>query len=309
MGQSFRFTFRILKNTKGFILSMVIMPVLMILLVSMTLAYSDVPVVGYIGEKAPNVANVKTVSLSDDEKDYFLGMSQGTLVVRTDKDGNAVQYYSSLPNNPLIAMIENGNSGSNNKTYDERLKLSYSVGIILFKLLTAAGLLATILIGEKGNGIILRVKNSKTKLSSYILGKSLAIIFVYEIANLLILLFYKFAGFDFGKSNVVQLGVLFTVTLFISAGLYIFLSALIKNEGYVWTVSTGIIFPLGLFSGILFPVEYMADWMKLIAHISPLYYLQNSAVNGEFDAIPILLMSISSMAFGICGIRLLSKQR
>lgn len=92
-------------------------------------------------------------------------------------------------------------------------QLSYSIGIILFKLLTAAGLLATVLISEKGNGIILRVKNSKTKLSSYILGKSLAIIFVYEIANLLILLFYKFAGFDLGKSNILQLGILFTVTL------------------------------------------------------------------------------------------------
>lgn len=188
-------------------------------------------------------------------------------------------------------------------------QLSYSIGIILFKLLTAAGLLATVLISEKGNGIILRVKNSKIKLSSYILGKSLAIIFVYEIANLLILLFYKFAGFDLGKSNILQLGILFTVTLFISTGLYIFLSEIMKNDGYIWTISTGIIFPLGLFSGILFPVEYMVDWMKLVAHISPLYYLQNSVINGKFDTVPILLMCIFSAMFGMYGIRLLSKQR
>ncbi|MGT2754566.1 ABC transporter permease [Streptococcus ovis] len=307
MGQAFKFTFKILKNTKGFISSMVIMPVIMILLVSMTLAYSDIPVVGYIGEKAPNIASVKMMKLEADEKDYFLGLSQGTLVLKTDKEGNVLQYYSSISNNPLIPMIENGNS--TNGAFNERPKLSYSVGIILFKLLTAAGLLATVLISEKGNGIILRVKNSKTKLSSYILGKSLAIIFVYEIANFLILLFYKYAGFDLGKSNILQLGILFTFTLFISTGLYIFLSAIMKNEGYIWTISTGIIFPLGLFSGILFPVEYMANWMKLVGHISPLYYLQKSVISGKFDTVPILLMCIFSAMFGMYGIRLLSKQR
>ncbi|HEL0614621.1 TPA: ABC transporter permease [Streptococcus equi subsp. zooepidemicus] len=307
MGQAFKFTFKILRNTKGFISSMVIMPVIMILLVSMTLAYSDVPVVGYIGEKAPSVAKVKMLKLEADEKDYFLGLSQGTLVIKTDKEGDVLQYYSAVSNNPLIEMIENSNS--TNENFNEKPKLSYSIGIILFKLLTAAGLLATVLISEKGNGIILRVKNSKTKLSSYILGKSLAIIFVYEIANLLILLFYKFAEFDLGKSNILQLGILFTVTLFISTGLYIFLSAIMKNEGYIWTISTGIIFPLGLFSGILFPIEYMADWMKLVAHISPLYYLQNSVINGKIDTVPILLMCIFSAMFGMYGIRLLSKQR
>ncbi|XVG95682.1 ABC transporter permease [Eubacteriales bacterium KG125] len=307
MGQAFKFTFKILRNTKGFISSMVIMPVIMILLVSMTLAYSDVPVVGYIGEKAPSVTKIKMLKLEADEKDYFLGLSQGTLVIKTDKAGNVLQYYSTVSNNPLIEMIENSNS--TNENFNEKPKLSYSIGIILFKLLTAAGLLATVLISEKGNGIILRVKNSKTKLSSYILGKSMAIIFVYEIANLLILLFYKFAGFDLGKSNIIQLGILFTVTLFISTWLYIFLSAIMKNEGYIWAISTGIIFPLGLFSGILFPVEYMADWMKLVAHISPLYYLQTSVINGKFDTVPILLMCIISAMLGMYGIRLLSKRR
>ncbi|MFM1542598.1 ABC transporter permease [Helcococcus ovis] len=306
MVHAFKFTFKILRNTKGFISSMIIMPILMILLVSITLAYSDVPVVGYIGEKAPNVANVKMMKLKEDEKDYFLGISQGTLVVKTDGAGNVLQYYSSISNNPLIPIIDNSNSNSN--LFNEKAKLSYSVGIILFKLLTSASLLATVLINEKDNGIVLRVKNSKTKLSSYILGKSLAIIFVYEIANLLILLFYKFAGFDLGKSNIIQLGILFTIAMFISMGLYIFLSSIIKNEGIIWIISTGIIFPLGLFSGILFPVEHMANWMKTIAYISPLYYLQNSIISGKIYVIPIVLMLFISLVLAIYGIRLFNRK-
>lgn len=306
MGQAFKFTFKILKNTKGFIASMVVMPVLMIVLVSITLAYSDVPVVGYVGEKAPNAANIRLIRLEEGEEDYFLGLSRGTLVVRTDAEGNIVRYYSSITNNPLIPVLENGNP--DNILFKEKPKLSYSAGIILFKLLTAAGLLATVIIGEKESGIILRVKNSGTKLYSYILGKALAIIFVYEIANLFILSFYRLADFDLGKTDLVRLGLLFTVTLFISTGLYIFLSSIMKNEGHIWTVSTGILFPLGLFSGILFPIEYMADWMKLVARISPLYYLQNSVITGRIDWIPILSMLGLASVFAVCGLRRLNRR-
>ncbi len=306
MGQSFKFTFKILRNTKGFIVSMVIMPVLMILLVSITLAYSDVPVVGYIGEKAPNLSNIKMMKLEENEKDYFLGLLQGTLVIKTDRNGNVEKYYSSISDNPLIQIIENRNK--DDKPFNEKPKISYSIGIILFKLLTAGSLLATVLINEKGNGIILRIKNSKTKISAYVLGKSLAIVSIYELANLLILFFYKFAGFDLGKSNIMQLGIIFTVTLFISIGLYMLLSAIMKNEGYIWIVSTGIIFPLGLFSGILFPVEYMASWMKFVAYISPLYYLQKAVIDGAIDIVPVFSMLIISLILAICGIRLISKQ-
>lgn len=306
MVQAFKFTFKILKNTKGFIITMVIMPIFMILLVSITLAYSDAPVVGYIGEKAPNISNVKMMKVEEGQEGYFLGLSQGTLVIKTNSKGEIEKYYSSIPNNSVIEIIEN--SSINNIPFNEKPKIRYSIGVILFKMLTAAGLLATVLIGEKGNGIILRVKNSKTKLSAYILGKSLAIILVYQIANFFILLFYKLAGFDLGKSNIVQLGILFTVTVFVSTGLYIFLSALINNEGYIWTVSTGVIFPLGLFSGIIFPAEHMANWMKIIAHISPLYYLQNSIINGSIDVIPILSMLIISSGFAVCGIKMISQR-
>lgn len=306
MEQAFKFTFRILKNTKGFLSSMLIMPIFMIMLVSITLAYSDIPVVGYIGEKAPKIDNVKMLKLDENEKDYFLGLSQGTLVVKTDSTGKILSYYSSIKSNPLVNLLENANNLNN--IYIERPKLSYSVGIILFKLLTSAGLLASILIYEKNNGILLRVRNTKTTLSKYILGKSLAIIFVYEIANICMVLFYKLAGFDLGKSSFLQILIVFTFTLFISSGLYIYFAAKLNNEGYIWTISTAVFLPLGLFSGILFPVEYMADWMKVIAHISPLYYLRNALITGQINFIAFGIMLVVSSAFALIGINQLKKR-
>lgn len=306
MVPSFNFTFKVLRNTKGFIVSMIIMPIFMILIVSITLAYSNVPTVAYIGEKAPNVTNIKMMRIDEREKDYFLGISQGTLVIRTNSNGEVEKYYSSIKNNPLIPLIENADK--NAEVFTERPSINYSIGTMLFKLLTAAGLLATVLIQEKGNGILLRVKNSKIKLSTYILGKSFAIMFVYEIAILAILTFYQFANYDFGKSNVIDLGIIFTVALFISTGIYIFVAGLIKNEGLIWGISSGIIFPLGICSGILFPIEYMPQWMKAIAHISPLYYLQISVINGKIEVSPICFMLSASCVLAILGIKQLARK-
>ena len=74
--------------------------IFMILLVSITLAYSNVPTVAYIGEKAPNVTNIKMMKIEEREKDYFLGISQGTLVIQTNSNGEPQKYYSSIENNP-----------------------------------------------------------------------------------------------------------------------------------------------------------------------------------------------------------------
>ena len=71
MVRSFNFTFKVLRNTKGFIVSMIVMPIFMILLVSITLAYSNVPTVAYIGEKVPNVINIKMIKIEERAKDYF----------------------------------------------------------------------------------------------------------------------------------------------------------------------------------------------------------------------------------------------
>ncbi|UTC77981.1 ABC transporter permease [Treponema sp. OMZ 799] len=91
-------------------------------------------------------------------------------------------------------------------------------------------------------------------------------------------------------------------------GIYIFLAGLIKNEGLIWGISSGIIFPLGICSGILFPIEYMPEWMKTIAHISPLHYLQISVINGKIEVLPICFMLLVSFLLTIFGIKQLARQ-
>lgn len=303
MVASFKYTFKSLKNTKGFLSSMLIMPIIMVILITITLAYSDVPIVGVLKNEYKgdfNISNVRVLEIEKEDIDYFLGSMQGTLAVSLNDSGQIERYYSSVKNNPLIEIIENDEDGL---AFKDKPKISYSLGIIIFKLLVAVSMTATFLIQERNNGIFIRLKNSKTTIFSHIFGKILASIFVYEIANIFIIAFYYFAGYDFGNTNVLDIFIIFTLSLIISSGIFVFFSSFMKNEGYLWVISTGVMFPLGLFSGILFPIEYMPNWMKFIGGLSPQYYLQKSLISGNIELIPISIFVLVSLILLVIGVK------
>ncbi|MGY3723818.1 ABC-2 type transport system permease protein [Granulicatella balaenopterae] len=309
MIQSFKYTFKNLKNTKGFLSSMLIMPILMVILVTLTLSYSNTPVVGLVkDDPATNfsLATVRTQELEADQADYFLASLEGTLVVYVASDGSVKNYYSSVKNNPLISQVENDYKSSG-EVFKEAPSIAYSIGIIIFKLITAGGLLATIVIQEKNNKIFVRLRNAKLGIFEHVLGKLLAIFLVYQVANGLIIAFYYLAGFSFGQSNVWDVFLVFTLALVLSFGLYTFVASLLDNEGYIWVISTGILFPLALFSGVLFPIATMPEWMKLIAHISPQYYLSDMLITGEVSLVSCGIMLVVATVLFVLGVKQLEK--
>lgn len=299
MIQSFKYSLIILKKTKGFLASMVIMPLLMILIASFTLAYSNNPMIGIVGDTDGMVypPNVRVQSISAKEINFFLGSSQGTLVV--DRTIDPPIYHSSVPNNPLIEQMI---SATQTQTSESKLHIRYASGFIFFKLLTSCSMMAVFLVLERKNGILVRIKQSKMGMTKYIIGKVASVIIVYSIANILILTFYYISGFDMGKANFAMLFLLFSITLIISAGIYLFIGSLVKNEGTLWLFSSAILFPLALCSGILFPVATIPRWMKSIASISPQYYLQKSLVEGKIYWIALILFMILSIILGSMGI-------
>ncbi len=309
MIQSFKYTFKNLKNTKGFLSSMLIMPIVMVLLLTLTLGYSSTPVVGVVKNDYTRDFSLSTMRikvLEDGEADYFLGTLEGTLVIYLNSDGSIKNYYSSIKNNPLISKVEK-DVKFENKNFQEKPRIDYSIGIIIFKLITAGGLLATILIQEKNNKIFVRLRNSKLGISEHILGKLLSLFFVYGIANIIIIAFYFLAGFSFGKSNVMDVFIVFNIALVLSFGIYTFVASCINNEGYLWIISTGILFPLALFSGVLFPIETMPKWMKFIANFSPQYYLNNMIISGVISLKIIIIILISSLVLLGMGISKIKK--
>lgn len=309
MIQSFRYTFKNLKNTKGFLSSMLIMPIVMVLLLTLTLGYSNTPVIGVVKDnsiKDFSLSTMKTKVIKEKEVDYFLGSLEGTLVIYLNSDGSVKNYYSSIKDNPLISKVEK-EIENKDVVFKEKPSVEYSIGIIIFKLITAGGLLATLLIQEKNNKIFVRIRNSSLGLTQHILGKLLSIFFVYSIANIVILGFYRLAGFDFGRSNILEVFIVFNIALLLSFGIYTFIAGLISNEGYIWIISTGILFPLALFSGVLFPIETMPKWMKFIGKFSPQYYLNNMIISEKFSLKTIIVILISSLVLFLIGVNKMKK--
>lgn len=303
---SCKYTFLSLKNTKGFLVSMFIMPILMVLLITITLSYSPSAVVGVVshGNDAPfSLSFARTQRLEPEEIDYFLGSAEGSLVVVLDVNGRAEKYHSAIPNHPLIPRVEKDLANPRG-TYVEQPRISYSLGILLFKLMTAASLIGTLLIQERNNGIAVRLKNAGTLIYSYVLGKLLAVFATYTLVNGLLLAFYRAAGFDFGNTNPGDLFALFSLALLVSGGIFVFASGFMKNEGHLWMVSTGVLFPLALFSGVLFPIEGMPAWMQAVARLSPQYFLQKMAVSGQIEWFPVSVLLLTAGLLLFFGIRI-----
>ncbi|MDO5733007.1 MAG: ABC transporter permease [Eubacteriales bacterium] len=308
MGSSFKYALLQLKNTKGFISSLLVMPIILILLVSITLAYSKIPMVGFTGNgeilsRIPGIRSQSVTSI-----DYFLGLSQGSLVVEFDEAGRLQQYHSSVENNPLIQLIEAGIANPAPSKIQIRPQISYSAGVNLFKFLTAATVLATLIILERNNGIYVRLKNARVSLTAHVLGECLAIFLIFLIASAVILLFYRFAGFEFGETRISDLAFLFSYSVFLSLGYYTFFGAYMKSEGSIWGVTTGVFFPLGICSGVLFPIEIMPNWMQAIGHISPQYYIQKSLVEGRMQWPAFIILAFISIFLFFMGIRRLGKR-
>ena len=82
-------------------------------------------------------------------------------------------------------------------------------------------------------------------------------------------------NFDFGMRN--SLGFLLVVfsANVLSVSLYVFASAIAKKEDSLWFMGTFVLMPMALFSGVLFPYEYMPDVMRAIGACFPQRWIQN----------------------------------
>ena len=126
---------------------------------------------------------------------------------------------------------------------------------------------------------------------------------VYYLAGLLL-------NFDFGMKNSFGfLLVLFTANV-LSVSLYVFASTLVKKEDSLWFMASFVLLPMSLFSGVLFPYEFMPKAMQMIGACFPQRWIahgieeiQNSG--SILSAVPDMLMvlGLSALLFIIAVIR------
>ena len=203
----------------------------------------------------------------------------------------------------------NGISASVNEIPERGMSVSNSLGFMIFKTLTSGNLLAALLIKERNNKMKDRILLSGTGTGKYIGGMTAVYLFFMMLGSVIYWLTGVILNFDFGMRN--SLGFLLVVfsANVLSVSLYVFASAIAKKEDSLWFMGTFVLMPMALFSGVLFPYEYMPDVMQAIGACFPQRWIQNgiSAIQKTGDiagALPYIAMvlGLSAVLFTIAVI-------
>ena len=190
-------------------------------------------------------------------------------VVRT-KDSSVGEYMEAVLAG-AAAKFEDGENLvlAQNDVGKKGLPIGNSLGIILFKMIAAASLLAELLIMERKNGIAQRVAISKTSTTTYLAGRS----FVFFLNILLFIVTYFVTTFifrfDFGMRAPLRMAVIFVAMGIFTTAFGMLIAALLKDESAVWNIGVLIILPSSVLSGALLPFEAMPEIMQKIGSVFP----------------------------------------
>ena len=312
-------TVRIFIRNKEFIYLITVQQVLIFLLMSFLLPYTtahnvaviDLTADGRGAVTAEAVRQLDGVNIVDIKyEDVTSGLIGGNIELAAviDPDGSVrlISMKETEIENAVALCIEqstagNGISASVNEIPERGMSVSNSLGFMIFKTLTSGNLLAALLIKERNNKMKDRILLSGTGTGKYIGGMTAVYLFFMMLGSVIYWLTGVILNFDFGMRN--SLGFLLVVfsANVLSVSLYVFASAIAKKEDSLWFMGTFVLMPMALFSGVLFPYEYMPDVMRAIGACFPQRWIQNgiSAIQKTGDiagALPYIAMVLGLSA-------------
>ncbi|MBN7773927.1 ABC transporter permease [Clostridium aminobutyricum] len=287
----------ILKNTKGFISSITIWPIILLLLLTFTLAYStshkiavvDLSTDGtgkIIQKNIQETEGLELIKVKEDEmtEKILAGNIELGVILHDAGESDLIRLASGSEVEQAIKTIINTSlieeQGSMpvkvNEVREKGLTMTYSLGLMLFKFITAGSSLAALLIVDRNNGMKGRIFMSGIKSSSYLAGRAIIHFGAMAATALIYYTFCVIFRFDFGMQYSAYFLLMVLITNVFSVGVFTFLSSVINQEGALWSVSTFIFFPMALFSGALFPYENMPVWMQKVGTVFPQRWITES---------------------------------
>ena len=281
-----RNTFCIFRRNKEFIYLITIQPLLIFLLMSFLLPYSkthNIAVCDHSEDRVAaqaleNVEGIKAVSVSEEAVTEKLigGSAEIAVIVSADGTAQIISFGSSEVEGEVTLCVENALSGQStvvettvNAAPKRGMPIGNSLGFMIFKTLTSSNLLAALLIQERNCKMKDRIMLSGIKTGSYIGGMAFVYLVFMMIGSAVYYLAARLLGFDLGmKQPIGFLLMMFTANV-LSVTIYIFASTLVKKEDSLWFMASFVLLPMALFSGVLFPYEFMPDIMKKIGALFP----------------------------------------
>jgi ABC-2 type transport system permease protein len=134
-----------------------------------------------------------------------------------------------------------------------------------------------IVIEELTTGVLERLRVTPASRLALLLGPVLRDVVVFAIPALLVVAIALPFGYRPAPGGIaVALVLLALLTAVVSAWSNA-LGVLMKETGSLAAIVTGLQLPLTLLSGVLLPLSIAPGWMRVLAHVNPLYYAVEAA--------------------------------
>lgn len=222
----------------------------------------------------------------------------------------------------LNTEIEYNNSGSLNKynimendVPDRGVPINNALGIIIFKMIGTASILAGLIIMEKKNGIQDRIYMSRTSLSFYLAGRGIVFFVHLQLFSFIYFITARVFHFDFGKEYPAQLLIVFAVLGIFTTAFGLLLAAFSNDDNSVWNIGIMVLLPASILSGALFPFAAMPETLQAIGMLFPQRWIaaaietlqKGGSLQDTF--IPLTgVLALSAILFITASIRLKSRR-
>jgi ABC-2 type transport system permease protein len=126
-------------------------------------------------------------------------------------------------------------------------------------------------------GVVERFRVTPTSRLALLLGPVVSGLGWMFLFDLLLIGVGAAFGFHIHVAGLLVLGVLLGLFMLSMAGFSVAMALLTKEISSFAAVINGLNLPVLLLAGVLLPISIGPDWMKVLAHFNPLYYLVTAA--------------------------------
>jgi ABC-2 type transport system permease protein len=282
--------FRLFTRDKTYVSMLTVLPIVLFLLMSVLLPYTEKHSIAVINRTDDNVIQsaleeIEGIKIQDvDEDNIAESLISGRieLAVVIDVDPVTGQSGANIISNgdsEILGSIELAVANASDKSDDEIVEvnsvkkhkhnLSSSSAFMLFKFITGGNLLGAFLIMERKRRVKDRIMMSGIGIGKYICGTSLVYLIGTFVGSFIYFLVALLFDYDFGMRSPWQYLIMVCLSNILSVGIYVFASSLTDDSQTLESMATLVLMPMGIFSGVLFPFDYMPKVLKIIGSCCP----------------------------------------
>lgn len=134
-----------------------------------------------------------------------------------------------------------------------------------------------IVIAELQSGVVERLRVTPVSRLALLLGTVARDVLMLLVPAIVVIAVAVPFGFDLHPAGAALLLLLLALVTATTSAVSSALGLRLRDIGSLAAIVTGVTLPLTLLSGILLPLTLAPRWMRLIAHVNPLYYAVNAA--------------------------------